>query len=61
MAEFKWLTKESEKFLKSDYLKDGVEPLDRIKQICDEAEKRSGIEGFSDKFSNSIRLFWNLL
>ena len=58
MAEFKWLTKESEKFLKSDYLKDGVEPLDRIKQICDEAEKRSGIEGFSDKFFEYMSYGW---
>ena len=58
MTEFKWLTKESDKFLKSDYLKDGVEPLDRIKQICDEAEKRSNIEGFSNKLFEYMSYGW---
>lgn len=58
MAEFKWLTKDSEKFLKTDYLKEGIEPIERIKQICDEAERRSGIEGFSDKLFDYMSKGW---
>lgn len=58
MSDFKWLTKDSEKFLKTDYLQEGVEPIERIRQISDEAERRSGIDGFSDKFYEYMSNGW---
>lgn len=45
-----WLNENSRVFLSRGYLKEGVSPEERIKQISDKAEEYLGIEGFSDKF-----------
>lgn len=45
-----WLNKDSISFLKRGYLRSGIEPEDRIKQIADYAEKLLDIVGFSEKF-----------
>jgi ribonucleoside-diphosphate reductase alpha chain len=50
MSEFTWLNKDSRTFLSRDYLKEGVTPEQRIRQIADRAQEILGIEGFSDKF-----------
>ncbi len=49
---FYWLNEESEVFLKKDegYLRKGVEPKDRIRDIANAAENILGIKGFADKF-----------
>jgi ribonucleoside-diphosphate reductase alpha chain len=56
MNDYYWLNKDSEIFLKRDggYLKEGVEPKDRLKEIADNAEEILGIEGFSDKFMGYV-------
>lgn len=48
--DFEWLNDDSTLFLKRGYLLEGTEPKDRIKYIADYAEKKLGIDGFSDKF-----------
>lgn len=58
MEDFYWLNKDSITFLKRGYLEEGVEPLDRIRQIANEAERRSNIKGFSDKFYNYMSKGW---
>jgi len=47
---FEWLNENSINFLKGGYLKKGVTPEQRLKEISDHAEKILGIEGFSNKF-----------
>ncbi|NDC71860.1 MAG: ribonucleoside-diphosphate reductase subunit alpha [Sphingobacteriia bacterium] len=47
-----WLNSHSRIFLERGYLKDGVSPETRIRQIADAAEKILKIEGFADKFEN---------
>lgn len=47
---FKWLNENSRKFLESGYLKEGVSPEERIREIANTAEEILGIKGFSDKF-----------
>jgi len=48
--DFYWLNEDSETFLQRGYLKDGIPPKQRVKEIADNAEKILGIKGFSDKF-----------
>lgn len=50
--EFQWLNEESRIFLKKNggYLKEGVEPEERLWEISVNAEKILKIEGFSKKF-----------
>jgi len=48
--DFYWLNEDSETFLQRGYLKDGISPQQRVKEIADNAEKILGIKGFSDKF-----------
>jgi ribonucleoside-diphosphate reductase alpha chain len=47
-----WLNSHSRIFLERGYLKDGVSPETRIRQIADAAEKILKIEGFADKFED---------
>ena len=47
---FDWLNEDSRHFLEGGYLKEGVTPKQRIRDIADNAESILGIEGFSDKF-----------
>lgn len=47
-----WLNSHSKLFLERGYLKEGVTPEDRIRQIADNAEKILGIKGFADKFED---------
>lgn len=51
---FEWLNDNSRKFLESGYTLPGESAEQRIRHICDAAEKRLGVEGFSDKFYNYI-------
>lgn len=50
--DFYWLNHDSRKFLSEGegYLREGVDPEVRLREISDNAEKILGIEGFSDKF-----------
>jgi ribonucleoside-diphosphate reductase alpha chain len=58
---FEWLTETSEQFLRSGYLLEGETPKQRIRDICDAAEKRLGVEGFSDKMYDYMsRGFYSL-
>lgn len=47
---FNWLNEDSRNFLESGYLKKGVSPEERIREIANHAEDILGIDGFSDKF-----------
>lgn len=58
MEKFYWLTKDSRQFLERGYLMEGVTPEERIRDIADNAEKISGIKGFSDKFFDYISRGW---
>lgn len=49
-----WLNDDSRKFLNEGYLKEGVTPEQRIREIADNAEKILNIKGFADKFENYI-------
>tara|TARA_R110000765_G_scaffold50736_2_gene102959 strand:- start:6795 stop:8501 length:1707 start_codon:yes stop_codon:yes gene_type:complete len=49
MEKFYWLNENSRTFLSRGYLKDGISPETRIRQIADKAEEILGIAGFSDK------------
>lgn len=53
-----WLNKDSRKFLSRGYLLEGESAEERIKQICDEAEKILGIKGFSEKFEDYLSRGW---
>lgn len=53
-----WLNKDSRKFLSRGYLLEGESAEERIKQICDEAEKLLGIKGFSEKFEDYLSRGW---
>ncbi len=46
----KWLTENSRKFLQAGYLKEGVSPEERIREIAEYAESLLKKEGFADKF-----------
>lgn len=56
--DFYWLNEDSNKFLQSGYLLEGISVKDRVRQIADHAESILGIEGFSDKLYNIIAKGW---
>jgi len=56
-----WLNDEARKFLSRGYLKKGVSPEQRIKDIANYAEKTLGINGFAEKFEGYMsRGFYSL-
>lgn len=55
---FEWLNEKSRKFLNGGYLSEGETPEERIRVVCDTAEKILGIEGFSDKMYDYMGRGW---
>lgn len=55
---FEWLNDKSRKFLNGGYLSEGETPEERIRVVCDTAEKILGIEGFSDKMYEYMGRGW---
>lgn len=55
---YEWLNDDSRLFLSRDYLKNGVTPEARIRQIAENAEKYLKIEGFADKFEKYMSYGW---
>lgn len=53
-----WLNKDSRKFLSRGYLLEDETAEQRIKQICDEAERLLGIKGFAEKFEDYLSRGW---
>lgn len=51
-----WLNSHSRLFLERGYLKEGVTPEQRIREIADNAEQILNIKGFGDKFENYMGL-----
>lgn len=51
-SKYYWLNEESRKFLSRGYLKAGITPEQRIKNIANYAEKILGIRGFAEKFED---------
>ena len=62
MREYKWLNKDSRKFLERGYLKEGETPEQRIQDIADRAQALLGdMPGFADKFVDYMsRGFYSL-
>jgi ribonucleoside-diphosphate reductase alpha chain len=61
MQKYKWLNKDSRKFLERDYLLEGETPEQRIRDIADRAEQLLGVSGFADKFEDYMaRGFYSL-
>jgi len=61
MQKYKWLNKDSRKFLERDYLLEGETPEQRIRDIADYAEQLLGVSGFADKFEDYMsRGFYSL-
>lgn len=58
MKDYYWLNKESRTFLERGYLKKGVTPEDRIKEIATAAEQILNIHGFADKFEDYMKKGW---
>lgn len=56
--QFYWLNDYSVNFLKQGYLLEGVNPLDRIRQIGDIVEERKGLKGYSDIFYEYMGKGW---
>jgi len=55
---YSWLTKESRDFLSRGYLQDGQTAEERVRQICDTAEKILNIEGFSNRLEKYVSNGW---
>lgn len=56
-----WLNAHSRQFLERGYLKEGITPEKRIRQIAEHAEKLLDISGFADKFEDYMaRGFYSL-
>jgi ribonucleoside-diphosphate reductase alpha chain len=55
---FDWMTPVSREYLKSGYLVNGQDPIERVRVIADAAEKILGINGFADKFFNYMSRGW---
>lgn len=56
-----WLNSHSRLFLERGYLKEGVTPEERIRQIAETAQTILGIDGFADKFEDYMsRGFYSL-
>lgn len=53
--DYYWLNENSRRFLKRDYLKEGVEPEQRIRQIAERAEQLLQEPGFADKFEEYMK------
>jgi ribonucleoside-diphosphate reductase alpha chain len=53
--DYYWLTKDSRTFLKRDYLSEGQEPEQRVRQIAEAAEAILKIDGFADKFEGYMK------
>ena len=61
MTNYKWLNKDSRKFLERGYLEEGEMPEQRIEDIGNRAEELLGIKGFADKFvSHMSKGFYSL-
>jgi ribonucleoside-diphosphate reductase alpha chain len=61
MREYKWLNKDSRKFLERGYLEERETPEQRIQDIADRAQQLLGIDSFSDKFHDYMaRGFYSL-
>jgi len=61
MQKYKWLNKDSRKFLERDYLLEGETPEQRIRDIADYAEQLLGVSGFADRFEDYMaRGFYSL-
>ena len=61
MNKYYWLNKDSQTFLKKDYLLPEETPLQRIQDIAEAAEKYLKIKGFADKFEDYMsRGFYSL-
>jgi ribonucleoside-diphosphate reductase alpha chain len=61
MEKYYWLNKHSRLFLERDYLKSGITPEERIREIAENAERILQIKGFADKFENYVALgFYSL-
>ncbi len=58
MSNISWLNKDSRKVLARDYLKAGVTPEQRMREIAEAAEKILGIAGFADKFESYLHKGW---
>jgi ribonucleoside-diphosphate reductase alpha chain len=58
MSDIVWLNDDSRTFLKRGYLKEGVTPEERIKQISQAAEKILKIKGFAQKFEDYLSRGW---
>ena len=56
--DYYWLNEESRTFLKRGYLREGVSPEERIKEIGDHAEKILGEKGFSARFEECMKRGW---
>lgn len=56
-----WLNSHSRIFLERDYLREGVTPEERIREIAETAQNILNIEGFADKFEDYMsRGFYSL-
>ena len=55
---FEWLNETSKKFLWNGYIPEGQDPTKRIKEICDNAERILGIQGFSNKLYDYCSRGW---
>ena len=61
MENYYWLNDDARLFLERGYLKENQSPEERIKEICDNAERILGIEGFSAKMEGYLaRGFYSL-
>lgn len=58
MQPYHWLNKHARIFLSNDYLFKGETPEQRIRDICNNAEKILGINGFSEKLEKYISYGW---
>jgi ribonucleoside-diphosphate reductase alpha chain len=58
MRQYNWLNDDSRTFLSRGYLKPGITPEERIKQIADAAENYLNYPGFSEKFQDYMSRGW---
>jgi len=56
--EIYWLNKDSRKFLERGYLREGINPEQRMRQIAEHAQKILKKEGFADKFEDYLHRGW---
>lgn len=58
MDKFYWLNDISKTILERGYLNEGVDPIERIKEIGETVEKRKGVSGYADKFHDYMSRGW---